>query len=53
MALRYFKEKLPQLHVIAAGSLLEFALHDERFSFPVGRIQYFFKLIPELKQNSL
>ena len=42
MALRYFKEKLPQLHVIAAGSLLEFALHDEQFSFPVGRIQFLY-----------
>lgn len=37
MALRYFYEDLPDLHVIAAGSLLEFALRD--ISFPVGRIQ--------------
>lgn len=36
--LRYFYEDLPQLHVIAAGSLLEFALGDVR-SFPVGRIE--------------
>ena len=42
MALRYFKEKLPELHVIAAGSLLEFALHDEKFSFPVGRVQFLY-----------
>src|ERR1700722_18547128 len=35
MAMRYFKEKLSALHVIAAGSLLEFALNDEQFSFPV------------------
>lgn len=41
-ALRYFKEKLPNLHVIAAGSLLEFALHEEHFSFPVGRVQFFY-----------
>lgn len=41
-ALRYFKEKLPALHVIAAGSLLEFILHEEKFSFPVGRIQYLY-----------
>ena len=39
-SLRYFKEKLPALHVIAAGSLLEFALKDDEFSFPVGRIQF-------------
>jgi predicted AAA+ superfamily ATPase len=37
MSLRYFYEELPQLHVIAAGSLLEFALKD--ISFPVGRVQ--------------
>ena len=33
LALRYFKEKRPSLHVIAAGSLLEFALNQEDFSF--------------------
>ena len=37
MALRYFKEDLPDLHVIAAGSLLEFVL-DEIPTFGVGRI---------------
>ncbi|MFQ5652015.1 MAG: ATP-binding protein [bacterium] len=37
MALRYFYEEFPELHVIAAGSLLEFAFKD--ISFPVGRIQ--------------
>jgi predicted AAA+ superfamily ATPase len=37
-SLRYFKEKLPQLHVVAAGSLLEFALGE--ISFPVGRVEY-------------
>ncbi len=39
MALRYFYEQMPSLHVIAAGSLLEFILHDPDFSFPVGRVQ--------------
>lgn len=37
MSLRYFYEELPKLHVIAAGSLLEFAMKD--ISFPVGRVQ--------------
>ena len=37
-ALRYFYEELPDLHVVAAGSLLEFAMKD--ISFPVGRIQF-------------
>lgn len=38
MSLRYFKEDYPELHVIAAGSLLEFAL-EELSSFGVGRIR--------------
>lgn len=38
-ALRFFYEKMPELHVIAAGSLLEFAL-EEISSFGVGRIEY-------------
>lgn len=48
-SLRYFYEKRPGLHVVAAGSLLEFLLDaDERkkkrenFSMPVGRIEYMF-----------
>lgn len=41
-ALRYFKEKLPDLHVIAAGSLLEFVLNDGNFNLPVGRIEFLF-----------
>ena len=39
-ALRYFYEEKPELHVIAAGSLLEFTLADARFSMPVGRVEY-------------
>ncbi len=35
-ALRYFYEEMPALHVIAAGSLLEFAI--EKVGVPVGRI---------------
>lgn len=38
MSLRYFKEDYPELHVIAAGSLLEFTL-SELPSFGVGRIR--------------
>ena len=38
-ALRYFDEKLPELHVIGAGSLIEFVLRAEDFRMPVGRIQ--------------
>ena len=39
-ALRYFYEDLPELPVIGAGSLLEFAFLEEKFSVPVGRIDY-------------
>ena len=41
LALRYFYEEMPGLHVVAAGSLLEFALEEHSFSMPVGRIEYF------------
>lgn len=39
LALRYFKEECPDLHVIAAGSLLDFIL--ESVGMPVGRVQFF------------
>jgi predicted AAA+ superfamily ATPase len=42
LALRYFKEKMPDLHIVGAGSLLEFALIEGKFSFPVGRIQFMY-----------
>ena len=39
-SLRYFKEKCPQLHVVAAGSLLDFLL--EKIGVPVGRVQFMY-----------
>lgn len=42
MALRYFYEEMPDLHIIGAGSLLEFTLRTEDFRMPVGRIQYLY-----------
>jgi uncharacterized protein len=58
LSLRYFKEKMPDLHVIAAGSLIEFALRD--LSFPVGRIESlhvfplnFFEYLSALGNNAL
>ncbi|MBF0314447.1 MAG: ATP-binding protein [Oligoflexia bacterium] len=36
--LRYFYEEMPELHVIAAGSLLDFAL--EAVGVPVGRVEF-------------
>ena len=38
LSLRYFYEEMPELHVIAAGSMLEFALTE--VSFPVGRVSF-------------
>ena len=38
--LRYFYEEMPALHVIAAGSLLDFEMVAPTFSMPVGRISY-------------
>ncbi|KAF0134590.1 MAG: hypothetical protein FD145_608 [Candidatus Saganbacteria bacterium] len=38
--LRFFYEERPDLHVIAAGSLLEAKIEKEGFSFPVGRIEF-------------
>ncbi|GHT47111.1 hypothetical protein AGMMS49965_25010 [Bacteroidia bacterium] len=40
-SLRFFYEDYPELHLIAAGSLLEFAL-EELPSFGVGRIRSMF-----------
>jgi uncharacterized protein len=37
--LRYFYEDFPQLHVIAAGSLLE-AVLNENTTMPVGRVEF-------------
>jgi len=40
IALRYFKEDYPELHVIAAGSLLDFAI--EKLGIAVGRVQFLY-----------
>ncbi len=41
-ALRYFYEEMNELHIIGAGSLLEFALKEVDFKMPVGRVQYLY-----------
>jgi hypothetical protein len=38
-ALKYFHEKAPQRHVVAAGSLLGIAMHSDD-SFPVGKVDF-------------
>jgi predicted AAA+ superfamily ATPase len=37
--LRYFYELVPEISVIAAGSMLE-TLFDKNISFPIGRVEY-------------
>jgi len=57
MALRYFKEQMQNLHVIGAGSLLEFTLNDDNFKMPVGRIEFLYlqplSFIEFLEANNL
>lgn len=40
--LRYFKEKRPEIPLIAAGSLLELHLRDTPQKIPVGRVEYLY-----------
>lgn len=40
LALRYFYEIMPELHVVAAGSLLDFAI--QKVGVPVGRVQFLY-----------
>jgi predicted AAA+ superfamily ATPase len=40
LSLRYFKEECPELHIIAAGSLIDFVLHE--IGMPVGRVQFMY-----------
>lgn len=40
--LRWFAEEMPNLALIAAGSLLEFVLAEHEFSMPVGRVNYLY-----------
>jgi len=42
MSMRYFFEEMPELHLIGAGSLLEFSLNVEEYRVPVGRVQYMY-----------
>jgi len=42
LSLRYFYENIPALHVIAAGSLVEFVFQSSRFRMPVGRISFLY-----------
>lgn len=37
-SLKYFCEETPEYHIAAAGSLLGVAIHREKYSFPVGKV---------------
>ncbi|MEX0981633.1 MAG: AAA family ATPase [Bacteroidales bacterium] len=41
-SLRYFKEKIPELHVICAGSLLDHTLNEMNLPMPVGRVEFMY-----------
>ena len=41
-SLRYFKEKIPELHVICAGSLLDHTLNEMKSPIPVGRVEFLY-----------
>jgi predicted AAA+ superfamily ATPase len=41
-SLRYFKENMPELHVIGAESLLELALNQAEYRMPVGRVAFLY-----------
>ncbi len=58
--LRFFYEERPNIHVIAAGSLLEAKIKKEGLSLPVGRIEYaylypldFFEYLQAKEENEL
>ncbi len=58
--LRFFYEERPNLHVIAAGSLLEVKIKKQGLAMPVGRIEYcyvypltFFEFLEANKENNI
>ena len=60
VSLRYFYEKTPGLHIIAAGSLLDHTLNDLQYSMPVGRVEFaymyplnFYEFLVALNEESL
>lgn len=58
-SLKYFQEITPEYHIVAAGSLLGIALHNET-SFPVGKVEFldlyplnFIEFLNAVNQNVL
>ncbi len=46
VSLRYFKELMKDLHVIAAGSLMDFLLKKKKYSFPVDKVEFLQEFSP-------
>ncbi len=60
VSLRYFYEKTPDLHIIAAGSLLDHTLNNLQYTMPVGRVEFaymhplnFYEFLLALDEKSL
>lgn len=60
IALRYLYEQLPNLHIVAAGSLLDHTLNEMNYSMPVGRVEFcymypmsFLEFLDAIGQNRL
>jgi len=60
VTLRYFYENLPKIHIIVAGSLLDHALNEMKYSMPVGRVEFgymypmnFYEFLWALKEDSI
>ena len=60
VTLRYFYENMPEIHIIAAGSLLDHTLNEMKYSMPVGRVEFaymypmnFYEFLWALKEDSM
>lgn len=60
VALRYFYEQKPGLHIISAGSLLDITLNEMKYSMPVGRVDFafmypmtFYEFLAAINENGL
>ena len=60
VALRYFYEQKPGLHIISAGSLLDISLNEMKYPMPVGRVDFafmypmsFYEFLGALDENGL
>ncbi len=60
VSLRYFYEQMPEIHIIVAGSLLDFTLNQNQYSMPVGRVEFaymyplnFKEFLTSLNENTL